>query len=48
MMSWLLLVALQTAPPLTLVGPEGPAAAPLIITLQDALERAKQNDVTFR
>ncbi len=34
-------------PPLTLVQPEAPAGAPLLLTLQDALERARQNDPTF-
>jgi len=34
-------------PPLTLVQPEGAAGAPLVITLQDALDRARQNDQTF-
>ena len=47
-MKTLLIVAMlqQTAaqPPLALVQPEPPAAAPVVITLQDALERAKQND----
>jgi outer membrane protein TolC len=47
-MSWLLFFALQVAPPLVLVGPQAPAAAPLVITLADALERAKQNDLTFQ
>ena len=58
MSAWLLFLALQLAPqpaapqsgsgvPLTLVQPPAPAAAPAVITLQDALERAKQNDVTF-
>ena len=48
MSSWLLILALQVAPPLALVGPEAPAAAPVVITLQDAIERAKQNDVTLQ
>ncbi|HZR25524.1 MAG TPA: TolC family protein [Vicinamibacterales bacterium] len=44
-MTTLLLIAmLQAGPPLTLVQPDSPAAAPVTITLQDALERAKQND----
>jgi len=51
-MKTLLLAAIlqQTAtqPPLALVQPEPPAAAPVVITLQDALERAKQNDQQFR
>jgi outer membrane protein TolC len=37
-----------SAPPLTLVQPEGTSAAPLVLTLQDALERARQNDVQFQ
>ena len=48
MSAWLLFLTLQAAPPLALVGPEAPASAPLVITVQDALERAKQNDVTFQ
>jgi len=48
MSPWLLVFALQVAPPLVLVGPEAPAAAPVVITLQDALDRAKQNDLTFQ
>jgi len=51
-MKTLLLAAIlqQTAtqPPLALAQPEPPAAAPVVITLQDALERAKQNDQQFR
>ena len=35
-------------PPLTLVQPTGAAGPPLTITLQDALERAKQNDSQFQ
>ena len=37
-----------TTPPLTLVEPAAPAGAPLLLTLQDALERAKQNDQQFQ
>jgi outer membrane protein TolC len=48
MSAWLLVLTLQVAPPLVLVGPEAPAAAPVVITLQDALDRAKQNDLTFQ
>ena len=47
MNAWLLILMLQAGPPLALVQPEAPAAAPLVITLQDALDRAKQNDQTF-
>lgn len=36
------------APPLTLVQPEAPNAPPAVVTLQDALERAKQNDTQFQ
>jgi outer membrane protein TolC len=36
------------APPLSLVEPEAPAGPPLTVTLQDALERAKQNDSQFQ
>lgn len=38
----------QIGPPLTLVQPEAPAGPPITITLQDALERAKQNDGQFQ
>jgi outer membrane protein len=38
----------QPAPPLALVQPEGAAAPPAVVTLQDALDRAKQNDMQFR
>jgi outer membrane protein TolC len=48
MNAWLLFLILQTAPPLALVGPEAPASAPAVITLQDALDRARQNDLTFQ
>src|SRR5437667_8123063 len=37
----------QTAP-LQLVQPQGPAAPPVVITLQDALDRAKRLDVGFQ
>jgi len=36
------------APPLELVQPEGLAGPPLVVTLQDAIERAKQNDAQFQ
>ena len=48
MSAWLLFLTLQAGPPLTLVQPEAPAAAPLVLTLQDALDRARQNDATFQ
>jgi outer membrane protein TolC len=35
-------------PPLTLAQPEGAAGPPATITLQDALDRAKQNDAQFQ
>ena len=38
----------QPAPPLALVQPEGAVAPPAVVTLQDALDRAKQNDMQFR
>jgi outer membrane protein len=47
MSAWVVFLALQVAPPLALVGPQGPASAPLVITLNDALERAQQNDFAF-
>ncbi len=36
------------SPPLALVHPEAPAAPPLTVTLQDALQRAGQNDMQFQ
>ena len=44
MTTFLLIAMLQAGPPLALVQPDSPAAAPVTITLQDALDRAKQND----
>jgi outer membrane protein TolC len=38
----------QTAPPLTLMHPEGASAPPSVLTLQDALQRARRNDPTFQ
>jgi len=37
-----------SGPPLTLVQPAAPAGAPVTITLQDALDRARQNDSQFQ
>ena len=37
-----------TSPPLAIVQPEGAARPPLTITLQDALDRARQNDSQFQ
>jgi outer membrane protein TolC len=37
-----------STPPLAIAQPEGAARPPLTITLQDALERAKQNDSQFQ
>jgi len=37
----------QPGTPLPLVRPEGPSAPPAVITLSDALERAKRNDAQF-
>jgi len=48
MNAWLFVLMLQAAPPLVLVQPEAPANAPLVVTLQDALDRSKQNDTTFQ
>jgi outer membrane protein TolC len=48
MSAWILFLTLQVGPPLTLVQPDAPAAAPALITLQDALDRARQNDITFQ
>ena len=36
------------APPLALVHPDAPSAAPVTVTLQDALQRAKQNETQFQ
>jgi len=38
----------QAVPALPLVRPEGASGPPIVITLPDALERAKQNDLQFR
>jgi outer membrane protein TolC len=38
----------QTAPPLSLAHPEEAAGPPLVLTLHDALERARQNDVPYQ
>ena len=35
-------------PPLQLVRPEGSSAPPAVVTLHDALERARENDAQFR
>ena len=35
-------------PPIALVQPEGASGPPLVVTLQDALQRAKQNDAQFQ
>jgi outer membrane protein len=48
MSAWLLFLTLQSGPPLALAQPEAPAGPPLVVTLQDALDRAKQNDTTFQ
>ncbi len=48
MSAWLLFLVLQAGPPLTLAQPEPPVGPPTVITLQDALERARQNDTTFQ
>src|SRR5262249_45112459 len=39
---------IQVGQTLPLVHPEGPTAAPRVITLQDAIERARQNDPQFQ
>jgi outer membrane protein TolC len=38
----------QTGPPLTLVQPEGAAGPPKTVTLQDALDRARETDAQFQ
>jgi len=40
--------ASQGTTPLPLVSPEGASGAPIVITLQDAIERARQNDAQFQ
>jgi len=35
-------------PPLSLVQPEGQTSPPMVVTLQDALERARRNDAQFQ
>jgi outer membrane protein TolC len=45
---FLFVAVLQARPPLTLAQPPGDTAAPIVITLTDALERAKQNDQQFQ
>ena len=37
-----------SGPPIQLVQPAGPAAPPSVVTLKDALERARQNDAQFQ
>jgi len=37
-----------SGPPLVLVRPDAPAAPPAMVTLQDALDRARQNDAPFQ
>jgi outer membrane protein TolC len=37
----------SSGPPLTLMQPDAPAAPPAMVTLQDALDRARQNDAQF-
>jgi len=44
----ILVLALQATPQIQLVQPQGPAAPPIVVTLQDALERAKNNDVQLQ
>src|SRR5215470_7763485 len=38
----------QTNPPLPLVHPQGAAAPPMVVTLQDALQRAREIDPTYQ
>src|SRR5206468_11371132 len=38
----------QPPPPLELVHPEGANAPPAVLTLQDALQRARRNDTQFQ
>jgi outer membrane protein TolC len=44
----ILALALQNTPSVQLVQPQGPAAPPIVVTLQDALDRAKSNDVQLQ
>ena len=39
--------AATSGPPIQLARPDAPTASPAVITLADALQRAKQNDTTF-
>jgi outer membrane protein TolC len=41
-------LAQDTSPPVQLVRPDAPGGAPLVITLSDALQRAKQIDAQFQ
>src|SRR6266850_501151 len=40
--------SIETPPPLQLVQPQGPAAPPQVMTLQDALDRARQLDAQYQ
>src|SRR4030095_14673843 len=46
--AFLIVLLTQTNPTVQLVQPEGPAAPPIVITLQDAQERARNNDAQFQ
>ncbi len=46
--SWALGQETQPVPPLQLVHPEGASRPPAVLTLQDALQRARQNDTQFQ
>src|SRR5262245_47579034 len=46
--SWARAQEVPAGPPLQLVRPEGAAGPPIVITLADALQRAKQNDAQFQ
>ncbi len=40
--------AMTSGPPIQLAKPDAPAGAPAVLTLADALQRAKQNDLTYQ
>ena len=45
---WATAQGTESGAPIQLVQPQGPGAPPAVITLQDALDRAKQNDAQFQ
>ena len=45
---WAAAQSTESGPPIQLVQPQGPSAPPAVITLQDALDRAKKIDTPFQ